>query len=89
MAISGYWQDHINPWQNSGLSQAAYCRLSGDFMLHLAGAFPFYWDVPKVSIRLWGIVAYLASRVRQCILAQSTQLMSIHVLPDAKIRISS
>jgi len=26
MAISSYWQNHINAWQNSRLSQAAYCR---------------------------------------------------------------
>ena len=26
MALSKYWLNHIKGWQNSGLSQAAYCR---------------------------------------------------------------
>lgn len=26
MALSAHWLTHINAWQNSGLSQAAYCR---------------------------------------------------------------
>lgn len=27
MAIAKHWSDHIEAWQNSGLTQAAYCRL--------------------------------------------------------------
>ncbi len=27
MAISKHWSDHIEAWQSSGLTQAAYCRL--------------------------------------------------------------
>ena len=27
MAISKHWTDHIEAWQNSELTQAAYCRL--------------------------------------------------------------
>lgn len=26
MALSAHWKTHINAWQSSGLSQAAYCR---------------------------------------------------------------
>lgn len=26
MALSAHWLTHINAWQSSGLSQAAYCR---------------------------------------------------------------
>lgn len=26
MALSVHWKTHINAWQSSGLSQAAYCR---------------------------------------------------------------
>ncbi len=26
MAITNYWRCHIEAWQNSGLSQTAYCR---------------------------------------------------------------
>ncbi len=26
MALSAHWETHINAWQSSGLSQAAYCR---------------------------------------------------------------
>ena len=26
MALSAHWKAHINAWQSSGLSQAAYCR---------------------------------------------------------------
>ena len=26
MALSAHWKAHINVWQSSGLSQAAYCR---------------------------------------------------------------
>ncbi len=29
MALSARWKDHIEAWQASGLSQAAYCRQHG------------------------------------------------------------
>lgn len=29
MALSARWQKHIEAWQSSGLSQAAYCRQHG------------------------------------------------------------
>lgn len=29
MAISAHWVKHIEAWQSSGLSQAAYCRQQG------------------------------------------------------------
>lgn len=29
MALSVYWKNHIETWQSSGLSQAAYCRQQG------------------------------------------------------------
>ena len=29
MALSAFWNDHIEAWQASGLSQAAYCRQHG------------------------------------------------------------
>lgn len=29
MALSAYWQGHIEAWQASGLTQAAYCRRHG------------------------------------------------------------
>jgi hypothetical protein len=29
MALSAHWKNHIETWQNSGLSQAAYCRQQG------------------------------------------------------------
>jgi hypothetical protein len=29
MGLSVRWQNHIEGWQNSGLSQAAYCRQQG------------------------------------------------------------
>ncbi len=29
MALPAHWKNHIEAWQNSGLSQAAYCRRHG------------------------------------------------------------
>ena len=29
MALSAHWKNHIETWQSSGLSQAAYCRQQG------------------------------------------------------------
>lgn len=29
MALSAHWKNHIEAWQSSGLSQAAYCRQQG------------------------------------------------------------
>lgn len=29
MALSAHWKNHIEAWQQSGLSQAAYCRQQG------------------------------------------------------------
>jgi hypothetical protein len=29
MALSAHWKNHIETWQSSGLSQAAYCRRQG------------------------------------------------------------
>ena len=29
MALSAHWKNHIEAWQVSGLSQAAYCRQHG------------------------------------------------------------
>jgi hypothetical protein len=29
MALSAHWKNHIETWQGSGLSQAAYCRQQG------------------------------------------------------------
>lgn len=41
MALSEYWLNHIEAWQSSGLSQAAYCRQQGlnshSFVARLSG----------------------------------------------------
>lgn len=55
--LNPFWQSHIEAWQSSGLSQAAYCKES-DLIIHRFG----YWkrkllDTPLVTPKPVGLVS--------------------------------
>jgi len=81
--LNPFWQSHIEAWQSSGLSQAAYCKES-DLIIHRFG----YWkrkllDTPLATPEPVGFVALNPVVVASTLVLQLPNQLRIEgITPD-------